>query len=75
MLSISGYKYATEPKAKDAVKACNNYYLPNVKDTTKNWIIYNKAEFNKPAFFYIKYHHSLNEVLGEPMQIEIKEII
>jgi hypothetical protein len=68
---INGYKYTTEAKAKVAVKACNDYYLPNVKDTTKNWVMYNKAELNEPVFFYIEHNASLNEVLGDPIDFEV----
>jgi hypothetical protein len=74
MAHLSGYKYTTEAKAKAAVKACNNYYLPNNKksNVTKNWVGY-QAELNEPAFFYILHDPSLNEVLGEPIEIEINE--
>jgi hypothetical protein len=72
---INGYKYTTEAQAKAAVKACNEHYLPKLKDSTLNWVGYQK-ELNEPAFFYILHHESLNEVLGEPIQIEmIEEII
>jgi hypothetical protein len=69
---INGYKYTTEAKAKAAVKACNDYYLPKSKETTKNWVMYNKANLNEPNFFYILHSTSLNEVLGEPIEIEIE---
>jgi hypothetical protein len=74
MKYINGYKYTTEAQAKAAVKACNDYYLPNVKESTLNWVKY-QAELDEPAFFYILHNPSLNEVLGEPVQIEIKETI
>ncbi len=74
MALIKGYKYTTKAEAKAAVKACNDYYLPNVKDTTKNWAMY-KTKINGVTFFYIEYHPSLNEVLGEPTEIEINQEI
>jgi hypothetical protein len=70
MAVIKGYKYTTEPKAKAAVKACNDYYLPNVKDTTLNWAMY-KTKINGVTLFYIEHHPSLNEVLGEPTEFNI----
>tara|TARA_R110000744_G_scaffold219176_1_gene337962 strand:+ start:758 stop:976 length:219 start_codon:yes stop_codon:yes gene_type:complete len=69
---INGYKYTTEAQAKDAVKACNEHYLPNVKESTLNWVKY-QAELDEPAFFYILHNPSLNEVLGEPIKIEINK--
>ena len=73
---INGYKYTTEVEATEAVEACNKYYLPNNKksNVTKNWVGY-QAELNEPSFFYILHHESLNEVLGEPIKIEITEDI
>ena len=71
---INGYKYTTEAQATEAVEACNDYYLPNVKESTLNWVKY-QAELNEPSFFYILHHESLNEVLGEPIEIEITEDI
>ena len=70
MTYIKGYKYTTEVEAKAAVKACNEHYLPKLKDSTLNWVGYQK-ELNEPAFFYILHHESLNKVLGEPIEIEI----
>ena len=70
MTYIKGYKYTTEVEAKAAVKACNEHYLPKLKDSTLNWVGY-QAELNEPAFFYILHHESLNEVLGEPIKIEV----
>ena len=74
MAYINGYKYTTEAKAKAAVKACNEYYLPKLKDSTLNWVGYQK-ELNESSFFYILHDKSLNEVLGEPIEIEITEEI
>ena len=70
MAYIKGYKYTTETQAKAAVKACNEHYLPKLKDSTLNWVGYQK-ELSEPAFFYILHHESLNEVLGEPIKIEV----
>ena len=74
MAYINGYKYTTEVEATEAVEACNEHYLPKLKesDVTKNWVGY-KKELNKPSFFYILHNPSLNEVLGEPTKIEITE--
>jgi hypothetical protein len=71
---INGYKYTTEVEATEAVEACNEHYLPKLKesDVTKNWVGY-QAELNEPTFFYILHHKSLNKVLGEPTKIEITE--
>jgi hypothetical protein len=72
MALIKGYKYTTEVKAKAAVKACNDYYLPNNKksNVTKNWVMY-ATKINGVTLFYIEHHHSLNEVLGEPTEFNI----
>ena len=67
---INGYKYTTEVEATEAVEVCNKYYLPNIKESTLNWVGY-QAELNEPSFFYILHHESLNEVLGEPIEIEV----
>ena len=71
---INGYKYTTEVEATEAVEACNEHYLPKLKDSTLNWVGY-QEELNEPSFFYILHHESLNEVLGEPIKIEITEDI
>jgi hypothetical protein len=75
MKRIEAYKYKTKQEVVKAIKICNDRYLPNKKvgDTTKNWVPYHKAELNEPAFFYILHYSSLNEVLGEPIEIEITE--
>ena len=74
MASINGYQYLTEAQAIEAVELCNDYYLPNVAsgNTTTNWVEYQAAELNTPFFFYITHHTSLNEVLGEPYNFEVK---
>ena len=74
MASINGYQYLTEDQAIEAVELCNDYYLPNIagENTTTNWVEYQAAELNDPFFFYIPHHPSLNEVLGEPYNFEVK---
>ena len=71
---INGYQYLTEDQVIEAVRLCNDYYLPNVAsgNTTTNWVDYQIAELNTPLFFYIPHHPSLNEVLGEPYEFNIK---
>jgi hypothetical protein len=74
MAFIKGYKFTTESKAQKAQKACNDYYgIPKEgDDTTLNWVMYSKAELNKPIFWYIDYDESLQVVLGEPTEFEVK---
>jgi hypothetical protein len=70
---INGYKFTTESKAQKAVKACNAYYeIPKTpEDITQNWVEYQKANLNKPIFWYITYDESLKAVLGEPIEFEV----
>jgi hypothetical protein len=72
---INGYKYTTEIEAKAAQKACNAYYgIPKTpEDITKNWVEYQKADLNKPIFWYITYDESLQVVLGEPTEFEVTQ--
>jgi hypothetical protein len=70
---INGYKYTTESKAQKAQKACNAYYgIPKTpEDITQNWVEYQKANLNKPIFWYIVYDEILKAVLGEPIEFEV----
>ena len=73
MAFINGYKFTTESKAQQAQKACNDYYgIPKKgDDTTLNWVMYGKAELNKPIFWYIIYDETLQVVLGKPTEFEV----
>jgi hypothetical protein len=75
MAFINGYKFTTESQAKAAVNACNAYYgIPKTPDdVTQNWVEYQKADLNKPKFWYITYDESLQVVLGEPIQFEVTQ--
>jgi hypothetical protein len=71
---VNGYKFTSESEAKAAVNSCNAYYgIPKTpEDITQNWVEYQKAELNKPIFWYIVYDESLNGVLGQPIEFEVK---
>jgi hypothetical protein len=73
MAVIKGYKYTTESEAQQAVNACNVYYgIPKTpEDITQNWVDYQKANLNKPIFWYIVYDESLEIVLGKPISFEV----
>jgi hypothetical protein len=73
MALLNGYKFTTESQAQKAQKACNAYYgIPKTpEDITKNWVEYQKADLNKPIFWYITYDESLQVVLGEPTELEV----
>jgi hypothetical protein len=75
MAFIKGYKFTTESQAQQAVNACNVYYgIPKEgDDTTLNWVMYSKAQLNKPIFWYITYDESLQVVLGEPTEFEVTQ--
>ena len=74
MALINGYKFTTESKAQKAVNACNAYYgIPKTpEDITQNWVKYQKASLNNPQFWYIDFDESLNMVLGDPTEFEVK---
>ncbi len=75
MAFINGYKFTKESQAQKAVKDCNSYYgIPKTpEDITQNWVEYQKADLNKPIFWYITYDESLQVVLGEPTEFEVTQ--
>lgn len=70
---MKGYKYTTEQEAIQAVKDCNVFYaIPkNESDVTQNWCSYNFSELD--GFWYIIFDESLEQILGQPIQITITE--
>lgn len=73
-MEIEGYKYTVEQDAIDARKLCADYYgLPiNEEDVTKYWVDYETAYLDTPIFWYIIFDESIREILGEPINFEVK---
>lgn len=70
MAYIKGYKFSTEDEAKNAVKACNDYYgypKTNTDDITIQWCEY----YQEQDFYVINYNDTLNAILGNPVDVEI----
>lgn len=76
MAFINGYKYTTEQEAIASQTQCDTFYgIPKTPtDITQHWIGYNFAELNEPQFYYITFDESLTSILGEPIEIEIKDL-
>lgn len=73
-MEIEGYKYTVEQDAIDARKLCADFYgLPiNEEDVTKYWVDYETAYLNTPIFWYIIFDESIREILGQPINFEVK---
>ena len=74
-MNVLGYKYTTEGKAKQARKACSDYYgIPvSADDVTQFYVNYQTAMFDSPKFWYIIYNDSLQVVLGNPTEFSVSE--
>ena len=74
-MNVIGYKYTTEEKAKQARRACSDYYgIPvSPDDVTQFYVNYQTAMFDNPKFWYIVYHETLRVVLGNPTEFEVTE--
>jgi hypothetical protein len=69
-----GYKYTTEAGAIEARQLCATYAgLPNPQGDTLYWVNYNY--YSLENFYYIQYVEDLENVLGNPIEFEIIEII
>jgi hypothetical protein len=73
-MEIEGYKYTNEQEAIDARKLCADYYgLPVApEDVTKYWVDYETAYLDTPIFWYIIFDESIREILGQPINFEVK---
>lgn len=73
-MKIEGYKYTVEQDAIDARKLCADFYgLPiNEEDVTKYWVDYETAYLDTPIFWYIIFDESIREILGQPINFEVK---
>lgn len=73
-MEIEGYKYTVEQDAIDARKLCADFYgLPiNEEDVTKYWVDYETAYLDTPIFWYIIFDESIREILGQPINFEVK---
>lgn len=73
-MEITGYKYTNEQDAIDARKQCADYYgLPvSPEDVTKYWVNYNTAELDTPIFWYIVFDESIEIILGDPKEFEVR---
>lgn len=73
-MEIEGYKYTVEQDAIDARKLCADFYgLPiNEEDVTKYWVDYETAYLDTPIFWYIIFDESVREILGQPINFEVK---
>jgi hypothetical protein len=73
-MTVTGYKFTTEPDAITAREACDTYYgIPvSPDDVTQNWVDYQFADLNDPQFWYIRYDQSLQIVLGQPEEFEVE---
>lgn len=74
---INGYKYTNEQEAIDARKQCADYYgIPVAPDdVTQYWVDYETAELDNPIFWYIVFDPSIEMILGEPTEFEVKNNI
>ena len=72
---INGYKYTNEQDAIDAREQCDAYYgIPvTPEDITQNWVDYETAELDSPIFWYIVFDTSIEMILGEPTDFEVRE--
>ena len=72
MAFISGYKFDTKQIADNAMAYLNSHHeLPTKNGLTK--FDSNSYTQHDDGFYYIAYDDEWTSVLGEPMQIEIKE--
>lgn len=73
-MEIEGYKYTVEQDAIDARKLCADFYgLPiNEEDVTKYWVDYETAYLDTPIFWYIIFDENIREILGQPINFEVK---
>jgi hypothetical protein len=76
-MEITGYKYLTEQDAINARKQCADFYgLPiNPNDITQYWVDYETAYLDTPMFWYIIFDESIREILGEPVKINVTNIL
>ena len=72
-MEVTGYKYTNEQDAINAREQVDAYYgIPiSPDDITHNWAEYETAELDTPIFWYIKYHESLQVVLGDAETFEV----
>ncbi len=67
---MEGYIYQTEQEAIDAIQQAatyKGYPIPN--GTTLYWVDYSYSELDN--FYYIVYVEGLEEVLGQPQEINL----
>jgi hypothetical protein len=65
-----GYKYTIEQEAINARSLCATYKgLPNPQGDTLYWVNYNYSQLDN--FYYIEYIEGLENVLGQPINVEI----
>jgi hypothetical protein len=72
---IKGYKYQTETEAEHARQLAADYYaLPiSTVSTTVYYVDYEYSELDD--FYYIIWVDGCTEVLGEPIEFEIKNAL
>lgn len=67
-----GYLFNTEAEAQEAVKKCNVFYnYPKQNCETANWCNY----FYNNGIFIIPFDESIRALLGDPLEIDIKNEI
>lgn len=65
-MEFKGYIFDNEKQAQQAINTINSSKLAQIKGFTKKWCDYFKAEEK----FYLRWHPSIEIVLGQPVIIE-----